>query len=780
MKTFRNLLFVMTALAMTVLVSCKSDDDKGGGGTGGGGTTPLVGVMKTSDLTGFVRDSDGNPLQGVKVSTGTVETVTDIKGGFKVASVNVVEGRTVVRFSKVGFFDVVRSMENDSKDEWEVVLVSKVNSSIAVSKTSRSEDAVEMATDGGMKVKLPSDAYRVDGTDQPFNGKVKTDMLFLNPDDDNFREMMPGGDLAAVDASEQDVQLVSYGMVDVNMTTEDGKKLQLREGKEAELTFPIPESLKDKTPDEIPLWSFDETDGLWKEEGVARLENGVYVGKVKHFSWVNLDWPESRATLKGVVKDESGRRIAYQRIHVGQTTCTTNANGEYSLFVPSNTEFSVWVASSDYADYTPEVKHDIPAIEAGVVYTQDITLPSLCYLSGTIVDGRTGKPVDAIVWYTFRQADSKSSYTLSNGSFELRTSATQVGEAVLNILTTTGQKETKDITLTGRDLNLGRIVINEDKPDVPTVADGGKLYVTSGGKTYEKELAVIPMRMESIDDIYGTYCLVVDQYVEVFSGYTDKGEDPFGVYEWREYMWEVEADTKSGTADVTYMDYNSDLNESIEARDIIVNVEEKDGRVNIDARGNCFYMRANPMGVAAEVNDEMAILMGQLSFKITAKYVTRRNISRSQVPSFVPMPASGVWPVGLVATILPQGVCKGTMDLYSDGTADDVQRMKEYAQRSGLALVEEDGSMTEMSPTGDTWWEGTFFDERTGNYLFISWHPWNMFEDDGQSSAEDMYAPIYVQYVEGSTFGVGRDDRARALTGSARMQKKFKALRARK
>jgi hypothetical protein len=100
-------------------------------------------------------------------------------------------------------------------------------------------------------------------------------------------------------------------MTKVEMKDNAGNALQLKDGKEAQLTFPIPESLKDKTPNQIPLWSFNESTGLWEEEGIATLQNGVYVGTVKHFSWVNLDWPETRVTVNIKVKTTTGKVVPW-------------------------------------------------------------------------------------------------------------------------------------------------------------------------------------------------------------------------------------------------------------------------------------------------------------------------------------------------------------------------------------------------------------------------------------------------------------------------------------
>ena len=171
-------------------------------------------------------------------------------------------------------------------------------------------------TAGGMTIDLPKNAYRIDGDDETYSGKVKTEMVYLDPNHDSFAEMMPGGDLAAVRSDNSRVALLSYGMADLNMFGNNGEKLQLRKGVKAQLTFPIPTGMESDRPASIPLWSFNEKTGLWEEEGSATLQGDVYVGEVSHFSWVNLDWPENQGLVMGYVKDTDGNRLPGVRVNL--------------------------------------------------------------------------------------------------------------------------------------------------------------------------------------------------------------------------------------------------------------------------------------------------------------------------------------------------------------------------------------------------------------------------------------------------------------------------------
>jgi hypothetical protein len=64
----------------------------------------------------------------------------------------------------------------------------------------------------------------------------------------------------------------------VELETETGATLQLAEGKPAIIKMKVPSSLVAAAPAQIPLWHFSETDGLWREQGLATLNNGWYSG----------------------------------------------------------------------------------------------------------------------------------------------------------------------------------------------------------------------------------------------------------------------------------------------------------------------------------------------------------------------------------------------------------------------------------------------------------------------------------------------------------------------
>src|SRR6185295_10995543 len=127
---------------------------------------------------------------------------------------------------------------------------------------------------------------------KPVTGTVTVELTVLDPSDAAGMEAFPG-DFAATTMGGKDGQLESF--VPMEITVKQGDQvLDFASGKGAEVYFPVPESLKDKAPQTIALWSLSEDTGAWVEEGTATLITDgagqlVYRGRLTHMSWWNCD-----------------------------------------------------------------------------------------------------------------------------------------------------------------------------------------------------------------------------------------------------------------------------------------------------------------------------------------------------------------------------------------------------------------------------------------------------------------------------------------------------------
>lgn len=454
------LMMLMTFASCSKIQDLLNEGDDDDDDSGGINPPELVeGRMEDIALSGIVRDASGTPIEGVSIMSGSSAATTNTDGFFEfdqIQVVSVLNDRSVVRFRKSGYFDVVRSMDadDDAADgaSWEVVMCRKENNDFTSIKTySSSSDQTLQA--GEMKIDMPQDGYKVDGTGAGYTGKVKSEMVYLDPNNERFAEMMPGGDLAAVRSDNSSAQLVSYGMTDLNMYAENGDKLQLKDGCKAKLTFPIPAGMGENPPASIPLWSFNEKTGLWEEEGSAALQGNVYVGEVAHFSWVNLDYPEKQGTVYGYVKDDTGKVLPGVRLSIGQLLASTvsKSDGYYSHEVPANTDFSITVKDLYYGGINQKVSVKVPALSPGEKRQVDITLPHLVRVYGKVMNER-GDGIRSAVWVQTEKAKTEVLQSDVDGNFSVYVPKNMKGNATVYARTYRGDEVSKDITIEDKDV----------------------------------------------------------------------------------------------------------------------------------------------------------------------------------------------------------------------------------------------------------------------------------------------------------------------------------------
>lgn len=487
MKILKELASALTIVLMaTAFVACSDDDptpeqeQEQKPGEQVDPDAPVKGTMTAASLTGYVTDTDGKALTDVTVVSGTHSATTNEAGAFTFSQLDVNEGRSIVVFKKDGYFTVTRSADYAAENTWNIVLAKKGAGSFTAAKSFSSSETARLMADG-MKVSLLSNGFKKSSTGEAYSGTVKAEMLYLDPNNANFADMMPGSDLSGVRTDGTRASLVSYGMTAVNLTDNDGNPLQITDSTPATVTFPIPEGMERNAPASIPLWSFDEDTGRWVEEGEATLQDGVYVGTVTHFSWWNLDYPEEEATVTGTIKDEEGNILANQRVRVGQVTARTNAEGRYTQNVPAGTAFDVTVCSVYYGNYTPEVSVSVPALSPKQTYTADLTLPHIYKVTGRVLS--SGNPAVAYLWLSYNGTDGEKTITDGNGRFSLSIPTNYVGAAKLNVLC--NGKTSLDLTLGKDDVDMGDIELGGQDP----TPDGGAMTPTEA-KLYMEQVAI--------------------------------------------------------------------------------------------------------------------------------------------------------------------------------------------------------------------------------------------------------------------------------------------------
>jgi hypothetical protein len=294
-------------------------------------------ITFTSTVMGFVQDENGVPIQDAIVSASGKTFTTDENGAFEITDAAFTGDFCFIKAEKQGYFTASTTIMGNKTDVFTTELVMQPQNNI-VSFNTNQEKSITLG--GGAAVNFPKNAVEMlDG--EPYTGVVKVAVNHLNPTAPNFFDVIPGGDLRAFSAQGEDVQLYSYGMLNVELFDDAGNYLQVAKGKKVELKMPVPDEMKNNAPATIPLWYFDEEEGVWIEEGSAQLINGSYVGKVSHFTSWNCDIPAERADLSGKVADCFGDGVADLKLRVGQRKLKLDGGGNWRCFVPSGIDIDI-------------------------------------------------------------------------------------------------------------------------------------------------------------------------------------------------------------------------------------------------------------------------------------------------------------------------------------------------------------------------------------------------------------------------------------------------------
>lgn len=356
----------------------------------------LFSNMEECQVSGVVRDESGKIIDDVEAISGREKTTTNARGVFRFEKAKVNNERCVITFQKEGYCSVTRSCPAQENVRMDVVMLSKMSKDNLYAKKTISGVSGGVVSLGKVKVTIPGNV--VNRLGMVHADDCVAEVFYLDPNNKNFQDAIPGGDLEAVRSDNSSTLLKSYGMLEVTLTDKDGSPLQLGKDEKASLTFPVPEGLENNTPDSIPLWAFNEDKGIWEEEGMARYDTKTqtYSGSVSHFSWHNLDVPSERVTVKGKVVDCDGNGIGNVKVIVGQTSAITDASGEYRTYIPQNTDVDIYVRSSDYYNYKEEKPVSIQGTMESNVEAPTITLPCMLNMTGKIKNSCGDQPLGMV------------------------------------------------------------------------------------------------------------------------------------------------------------------------------------------------------------------------------------------------------------------------------------------------------------------------------------------------------------------------------------------------
>lgn len=360
--------------------------------------TPPVVIPTPSDLTtkvsssvsGFVTDGSDVPVKDASVQIGTSTVLTDKYGYFEVRNVQVVQNAAMVTVNKTGFFKGIKTYIASANKSafFRIKLIPKT-----VSGTINGTAGGTVTVTGGLLISFPANAIVNASTNAAYTGTVNVTAYKIDPTNADLPRIMPG-DLRGLNTESQLQLLTSYGMAAVELTGAGGELLQIAPGKKANMTMPIPATIIASAPASIPLWYFDETIGLWKQEGTATKTGNNYVGDVSHFSFWNYDVPANYVIFNCTVVNSAGLPIPNVQVKISQVSNPNSAGYGYTDSagyvggaVPNNSTLLLQVFGNNncnVASYSQTFNTTNVNVSLGAITISTAT--SLSVISGTVTN----------------------------------------------------------------------------------------------------------------------------------------------------------------------------------------------------------------------------------------------------------------------------------------------------------------------------------------------------------------------------------------------------------
>ncbi|MCB9308547.1 MAG: hypothetical protein H6567_00635 [Lewinellaceae bacterium] len=334
-------LFYLVCAVLFTIYSCHNDDETFSEVDHTTFTATVVDEIQ-STIIGMVFDENNVPVADAAVLTYSTQTKTNEKGIFVIRNARMDKQGTYIKIIKSGYIlgsDFVYPQKEAVTYSYTKLLA------IEKSKSLNAIDGGIINADGGGEITFAPRSFLSLNGDE-YTGKVYVTAKYLNPNALDIGETMPGG-LMADAANGNTVILGTLGMMAVDLRDDAGNTVQLNPEKPAELTFPINTTY---APDAIPLWSFDEDKGRWKEEGVATKSGNQYIGKVSHFSFWNCDAPFPIIDVCGRVVNQDGIPLANMEVGIsvdglGTRYGYTNSEGVFCGKMPKDKELKIKIGS---------------------------------------------------------------------------------------------------------------------------------------------------------------------------------------------------------------------------------------------------------------------------------------------------------------------------------------------------------------------------------------------------------------------------------------------------
>ncbi|VAW65299.1 hypothetical protein MNBD_GAMMA10-143 [hydrothermal vent metagenome] len=307
---------------------------------GGAGSSNTPSAPATGNISGQVLNAEsGSAIVDATVSTGSQTTTTGADGRYRLENVNF-DDRVVVDIKRAGFAEQSKITQLSALKTQASLPVLLLPVDLTQTFDPNIGQTLVVADSSASVTLLASSLITADGNSP--EGNVSIELTVIDPTQDIA--LMPGNMQANTGAGELS-PIESFGAIVINFTDSMGNELDLIQGATASIQIPLADK-SGSPPEIIPLYFYDESTGLWVEEGSATLVvdagQSYYQGTVRHFSTWNADSLYPQVIINGCVEDLNGERIANAGVissgddYSGTSSTLTDSSGAYSIIVKQN------------------------------------------------------------------------------------------------------------------------------------------------------------------------------------------------------------------------------------------------------------------------------------------------------------------------------------------------------------------------------------------------------------------------------------------------------------
>ncbi|MEC5216805.1 hypothetical protein RCH09_001758 [Actimicrobium sp. GrIS 1.19] len=358
-------LLAICAFSVLTLGACGGGGSDGGSGSASSTDTTSTDAATGTRVAGVVVASDtGQPLGGVQVQLAGKTVTTAADGSFSHDGLAAAD-RVVVRFARDGYADAFATTGVIAGASSNVT--ARMTPVAATATFDNAAGATVSDTASAARVTLAPSSLVNATTGAAPQGAVTATIAPINPATNPAN--MPG-----TYTSSSGDPIESFGALSVQLRDNAGNRLNLAAGSKATIRIPLG-SRSTVPPQTTPLYYFNESTGLWVEEGSATLAgvapDQYYEGSVGHFSTWNADQKLDSVFVNGCLVDAGGKAVGGVAVvsegvdYSGFAQVVSDAQGKFRLAVRKNARAKIEVIDPGSSN----------AVLAGPA-SSDITLPT--------------------------------------------------------------------------------------------------------------------------------------------------------------------------------------------------------------------------------------------------------------------------------------------------------------------------------------------------------------------------------------------------------------------